>query len=206
MLPALAALAAAVLSIATPAAATVYEIAADGSLHQRVGGQSVAETDAAAGEDVSELAPVFPAAAMTLVAEPVVPATYRASLHSAADRYSVSPSLLAALTRQESGWRATAISPRGAIGLTQLMPATARALAVDARDPAANLDGGARYLRQMLDRFDGDVERALAAYNSGPGRVIRAAGIPAIAETRAYVSTIIDRLGEPIDLAGRNDR
>jgi soluble lytic murein transglycosylase-like protein len=86
------------------------------------------------------------------------------------------------------------------MGLAQLMPGTARALAVNAGDPAANLAGGAHYLRQMLDLFDGDVERALAAYNAGPGRVIRAGGVPRIAETRAYVSAIIDRLAPAASL------
>jgi soluble lytic murein transglycosylase-like protein len=80
------------------------------------------------------------------------------------------------------------------VGLTQIMPGTARLLAVDPHDPAANLEGGAHYLRQMLDLFDGNVERALAAYNAGPRRVLRAQGLPHIAETQAYVSTIIDRL------------
>ena len=106
----------------------------------------------------------------------------------------MSPRLLAALTGQESAWRASVVSPKGAVGLTQLMPATARALAVDPRDPAANLAGGARYLRQLLDQFDGDIERALAAYNAGPGRVVRAGGIPPFRETRAYVAKIVDRL------------
>jgi soluble lytic murein transglycosylase-like protein len=81
------------------------------------------------------------------------------------------------------------------MGLTQLMPATARALGVDPRDPVANLEGGARYLRLMLDRFGGDVVKALAAYNAGPERVERAGGVPAIRETREYVAAIMARLG-----------
>jgi soluble lytic murein transglycosylase-like protein len=71
------------------------------------------------------------------------------------------------------------------------MPATARDLGVNPADPAANLNGGARYLRQLLDQFDGDVERALAAYNAGPGRVRSSGGVPAIAETRNYVASIV---------------
>jgi soluble lytic murein transglycosylase-like protein len=112
-----------------------------------------------------------------------------------ATRYSLSPALLEALVWQESRWNNGAVSPKGAMGLTQLMPATAQALGVDPRDPVANLEGGARYLRLMLDRFGGDVVKALAAYNAGPERVERAGGVPAIRETQAYVAAIMARLG-----------
>lgn len=95
---------------------------------------------------------------------------------------------------QESRWREGAVSPVGARGLAQLMPGTARMLGVDAGDPAANLEGGARYLRAQLDTFGGDVEKALAAYNAGPGRVARAGGVPAIRETQDYVAAILARL------------
>jgi len=80
------------------------------------------------------------------------------------------------------------------MGLAQLMPGTARYLGVNPADPAANLIGGARYLRELLDQFDGDVEKALAAYNAGPARVRSAGGVPAIAETRAYVASIVRRI------------
>ena len=196
------------LGAPSPALATVYEIASDGSVQQRVNGQLLPIEGASAtlAAEPPEAGPDVPDAAVTQIADPPMPEGYRALVQSAASRYEVSPSLLAALARQESGWRQDAVSPKGAIGLTQLMPGTARDLAVNARDPAANLDGGARYLRQQLDRFDGDVERALAAYNAGPGRVARAGGVPAIPETRAYVTTIIDRLGPPVELARRNER
>jgi soluble lytic murein transglycosylase-like protein len=74
------------------------------------------------------------------------------------------------------------------------MPGTADYLGVNADDPFQNLEGGARYLREQLDRFDGDLEKALAAYNAGPGRVIRAGGIPNIRETRLYLAAIMGRL------------
>ena len=74
------------------------------------------------------------------------------------------------------------------------MPGTARDMGVNPDDPLANLEGGARYLRAQLDRFDGDLERALAAYNAGPGRVLRAGGVPNIRETRQYVAAIMGRL------------
>ncbi|WP_245654132.1 lytic transglycosylase domain-containing protein [Novosphingobium rosa] len=123
-----------------------------------------------------------------------VPEALRAPLEASAARYGVSPHLLAALVWQESRWHVGAVSPKGAIGLAQLMPATARQLAVDPRDPRANLDGGAHYLRLMLDRFGGHTDLALAAYNAGARRVLRRGGIPQIAETRAYVSSILQRM------------
>ena len=76
------------------------------------------------------------------------------------------------------------------------MPATARYLGVNPDDPLDNLEGGARYLREQLDRFDGDLEKALAAYNAGPGRVMRAGGIPKIRETQHYVAAIMGRLAD----------
>lgn len=113
-------------------------------------------------------------------------------------KYDLSPMLIEALVWQESRWNENAVSPVGARGLAQLMPGTARQLGVNSADPSANLEGGARYLREQLDRFGGDLEKALAAYNAGPGRVIRANGVPAISETRNYVSAIMARLAAPV--------
>tara|TARA_B100000678_G_scaffold271156_1_gene259606 strand:+ start:403 stop:993 length:591 start_codon:yes stop_codon:yes gene_type:complete len=123
-----------------------------------------------------------------------VPADYQAKVAELAARFDLSPSLIEALVWQESRWRANAVSPVGARGLAQLMPGTARDLGVDPDDPFANLEGGARYLREQLDRFDGDLEKALAAYNAGPGRVLRAGGVPRIRETQVYVASIMGRL------------
>lgn len=125
-----------------------------------------------------------------------VPQAYAAKIQELAARYDLSPSLLEALVWQESRWRANAVSHAGARGLAQLMPGTARDLGVDPDDPFQNLEGGARYLREQLDRFDGDLEKALAAYNAGPGRVERAGGIPNIRETRHYVAAIMGRLAD----------
>ncbi|MGQ7830713.1 lytic transglycosylase domain-containing protein [Altererythrobacter sp. Z27] len=123
-----------------------------------------------------------------------VPAPYAAKVAELAARYDLSPALIEALVWQESRWQHGAVSPKGARGLAQLMPGTARDLGVDPADPFANLEGGARYLREQLNRFDGDLEKALAAYNAGPGRVERAGGVPRIAETRQYVAAIMGRL------------
>ena len=186
------------LMLPRAARADVFEIGPDGAMAVRANDAGViAVSDLAAAND-AEQAPDVPAAALTTIDPPAVPAVFQAPLAQAAETAHVSPNLLAALVWQESRWHPAALSPKGARGLTQLMPGTARGLAVDPGDAAANLAGGARYLRSMLDMFDGNVERALAAYNAGPGRVLRSPGLPAIAETRAYVSSIIDRLGTPV--------
>jgi hypothetical protein len=114
---------------------------------------------------------------------------------SMAQRYNLPPSIFLSLVQQESRFDPNARSPRGAIGLGQLMPATARELGVNPLDPEQNLEGSARYLRRMLDQF-GSMELALAAYNAGPGRVRRAGNtIPNIRETQRYVPSILRRAG-----------
>jgi hypothetical protein len=106
----------------------------------------------------------------------------------------VDPDLFVRLVRQESGFRVDAVSPAGAQGLTQLMPATARGLGVsDPFDPEQNLRGGARFLRAMLDEFGGDYRLALAAYNAGPGNVRKYGGVPPFQETQRYVSVLWDQ-------------
>jgi len=116
---------------------------------------------------------------------------YGAEITAAAQRHGLDPALLAGLVRQESNFDPTAGSPAGARGLTQLMPATAASLGVtDVTDPAQALEGGAKYLKQQLDAFGGDVTKALAAYNAGPGAVQRYGGVPPYAETQAYVQKV----------------
>ncbi len=116
---------------------------------------------------------------------------YAAEITAAANKHGVDPALLAGLVKQESGFNPNAGSPAGAQGLTQLMPATAASLGVtNSHDPAQALDGGAKYLKQQLDRFGGDVARALAAYNAGPGAVERFGGVPPYAETQSYVQKV----------------
>lgn len=108
----------------------------------------------------------------------------------AAQRHGVPEDLFLRLVQQESGWNPSATSPKGAHGLAQLMPETAAHLGVDASDPGQNLDGGARYLRMMYDRF-GDWKLALAAYNAGPEAVEKHGGVPPYAETTHYVKVIL---------------
>lgn len=120
-------------------------------------------------------------------------AIYLPLIREAELRHQLPPRLLQALIWAESRFNPMAVSPAGAAGLAQLMPATARELGVRNRhDPAQNIEGGARYLRQMLDRFS-SVHLALAAYNAGPGAVSRAGGIPRNRETPAYVRSVIYR-------------
>ena len=115
---------------------------------------------------------------------------YAALFEGAARKYGVSASLLGAVAHQESGFDANATSPAGARGLMQLMPATARGLGVDPLDPAQAVDGAARLLRGLIREF-GAVDKALAAYNAGPGAVHRYNGIPPYAETRRYVPAVL---------------
>jgi soluble lytic murein transglycosylase len=109
-----------------------------------------------------------------------------------ADRNDLDPALVHAVIRAESGYDPRAVSSKGAVGLMQLMPATALELDVaDPRDPSANIAGGTRYLRRMLDLFEGSLELALAGYNAGPEAVRRFGGVPPFAETRNYVERIV---------------
>lgn len=135
---------------------------------------------------------------ITFVDEAAGPDQWRGRVAELAAKYDISPTLLEAVVWQESRWRTGAVSTAGARGLAQLMPGTARQLGVDPNNPHSNLEGGARYLRMQLDAFSGDVERALAAYNAGPGRVHAAGGIPNIRETQNYVASIMARLSEPV--------
>ena len=113
---------------------------------------------------------------------------------AAARRHGLDPALVVAVVSVESAFRPGAVSPKGAQGLMQLMPRTARSLGVaDPLDPAQNLDGGARHLGQLLDLYGGDLVRALAAYNAGQGAVQRHGGVPPYRETQTYVRKVLDR-------------
>lgn len=173
------------MTSAAGARAQVFEIGDDGGLHRVIDGPN------------RTVAPKRP---------PAPQAGLRAAIQTAAQANGLSPEFLEAVARTESNLDPHAVSPAGAIGVMQLMPATAAALGVDPRDPDQNIMGGARYLRAQLDRFDGDIDLALAAYNAGSGRVTRAGGVPPIPETRAYVARNLDRLAQAAEAQSQGNQ
>ncbi len=117
-------------------------------------------------------------------------------IRKAAGSAGIDPEVVRQVMRRESGFRPCAVSMKGAMGLMQLMPKTAASLGVrDAFDPEENAAAGARYLKQLLDRYKGDLKLALAAYNAGPARVTAEGGIPAFPETLQYVDLVLRGLG-----------
>lgn len=181
-------LAAVLIVAARPAAADVYVfVDADGVTHV-----SDLATDARytlAIKEPRRRAQSAPAA----TAPRVVPPALAAWVSTAAQEHALDPALLHAVISVESGFNPRAQSPKGAQGLMQLMPETARRLGVqDAWDPQQNIQGGARYLRGLLDQFDGNLELALAAYNAGENAVLRyGRQIPPYRETLAYVPRVL---------------
>ncbi|MCT2401615.1 lytic transglycosylase domain-containing protein [Novosphingobium mangrovi (ex Huang et al. 2023)] len=211
-----AALAAALFGVPATASADVLQVGNSGA-EWVAGGPSAAGQFVPAGNDrdsgilfIGEEAPASvqdtPLAveadlhprSVTQALDAAGPTRWRARVAQLAAKYDISPALLEAVVWQESRWNERAISPVGARGLAQLMPGTAAEMGVDSRDPMANLEGGARYLRMQLDAFGGDVEKALAAYNAGPARVEKAGGIPNIRETKEYVAAIMARLTDSV--------
>jgi soluble lytic murein transglycosylase-like protein len=192
---------------APQARADVFEMSSDGQWRQI----SESPYDPSAipisegGAEEGKLPPVR-LAAVTTVGQPAesgpavavsnrsVTGQYAPLINAAAKQYGISPALVEAVMWQESRYNHRAVSSAGAIGLMQLMPGTARNLGVNPHDPWQNVFGGAAYLRTQLDRFNNNVPLALAAYNAGPGAVIKYGGIPPYAETRNYVSVIMRRL------------
>jgi soluble lytic murein transglycosylase-like protein len=148
--------------------------------------------------DDPALAPPAPAAAPPINQPTVQPASAqpavtdpRTMVRAAAARAGLPAAFVESVAKTESGFDPTAISPKGAIGVMQLMPATAKAMGVDANDPAQNIDAGARLLRELLMKYGGDVVKALAAYNAGESAVDRYQGVPPYAETQHYVNTVV---------------
>jgi soluble lytic murein transglycosylase-like protein len=133
-----------------------------------------------------------PTAVATDAPAPVPPEQINALVQQNADVWQVDPALIKSVIANESSFNANATSPVGAQGLMQLMPETAAALGVkDPYDPAQNVAGGTRYLKSLLDRFNGDTRLAVAAYNAGPGAVEKYNGVPPYAETQNYVKNVL---------------
>ena len=125
--------------------------------------------------------------------QPDVADDFASLILTVARREGVDPDLVAAVVEVESAFVADAVSPKGAMGLMQLMPDTASDMGVSQPfEPTENVSGGVRYLRGLLARYDGDVTKALAAYNAGPGSVDRHGGVPPYAETRTYVKRVLE--------------
>jgi soluble lytic murein transglycosylase-like protein len=145
--------------------------------------------------EVEEYTPPPPAPPPPPPAIPVVAAEVKLSpqqlVTRAAERAGLPPAIVHSIARAESAYRSDALSPKGAIGLMQLMPGTAAELNADPHDPAQNADAGARYLRQLLEKYDGVVSKAVAAYNAGPGAVDKYHGVPPYKETIEYVQRVL---------------
>jgi soluble lytic murein transglycosylase-like protein len=141
-------------------------------------------------EAIEDAAPPPTAPAVQPVAPPIAQPTPLELADAAADRYGLPRGLVRSVMSAESANRPNAVSPKGAIGLMQLMPATAKALGVDPHDPAQNVDAGTRYLRDLLLLYDYRLWHALAAYNAGAGAVQKYKGIPPYRETVNYVNRI----------------
>jgi soluble lytic murein transglycosylase-like protein len=167
----------------------------DGKVVRLYSGGGVTElaADAVAGFEADEIVEQIAAPVATPV--PVAPANSpRALVEEAARKHGLPPAFLQSVAAAESGYRADAVSPKGAIGLMQVMPATAKAYGADPSIPEQNVDAGAQYMRDLLLKYQGDdhqVSRALAAYNAGPGAVERYDGVPPYQETRDYVARVI---------------
>ncbi len=134
----------------------------------------------------SELSGAMKAAGVTM------PGDTNSMIAAAARKYNVDPRLAAAIAQTESGGNQEAVSPAGAVGVMQLMPETAAGLGVNPYDKQQNIEGGVKYLRQMMDTFGGDVQKAIAAYNAGPQAVKDYNGVPPYRETQNYVNKVLD--------------
>jgi soluble lytic murein transglycosylase-like protein len=154
--------------IPIPASAQVMEIGGDGAL--------IVVSEAVSADAARRPAP---------------PSDIADAIKSASEQHGVDEALLRAVAWTESRWKQSAVSPKGAMGVMQLMAETAQELGVDATDMRDNIDGGAAYLAAMLERYKGDTLLALAAYNAGPGSVDSHGGIPPYRETRAYVNSVL---------------
>ena len=191
--PASAVVVAVLLLRATAAQAQVMEIGADGSVTTWSGPTQFLTSGA---RPLTSRPPV-PSREPTRASTPTVVA----AIDAASARHEVDPRLAEAVAWRESRFNAAAVSPKGAQGVMQLMPATAQAMGVDAADPLANIEGGVEYLSRMVRRFGGDLSKALAAYNAGPEAVERYGGVPPYAETVAYVDAVLGRLNRSANIA-----
>ncbi len=177
----------ATLNVATSARSQVLEIGADGSVATYAGPTS------RTADGVRTISPPATRSA-DASAGAVDRATIHAEIAASSARHAIDPGLAEAVAWRESGLRQQARSPKGAMGVMQLMPATARSMGVDPARRSDNIEGGVAYLAALLQRFRGDLVLTLAAYNAGPGAVDAHRGVPPYQETRLFVSAVLDRL------------
>jgi soluble lytic murein transglycosylase-like protein len=172
-----------------------HETSGDKIRLYNAGGYIEMDRAAVAGFEAEEYVPPAPAIP-TPAAQPDDAARRQAEAcptelaDAAADKYGLPRRLVRSVIAAESDFEPRAVSPKGAIGLMQLVPATAQALGADPRDPAQNVDAGTRYLRDLLEKYDGGLWHALAAYNAGPGAVDKYQGVPPYPETINYIGRI----------------
>lgn len=193
------------LAIAAPSLAGEYAVLTSGARlhadrHELDGGKvrlyngdgytELAQSLIAAYEPDGQAPPAASTTGTETVAPPAPAPTPQELADAAADRYGLPRSLVRSVMAAESGNAPNAVSPKGAIGLMQLMPGTAQELNADPRDPAQNADAGARYLRDLLLKYDGRLWHALAAYNAGPGAVEKYKGVPPYRETVNYIRRV----------------
>jgi soluble lytic murein transglycosylase-like protein len=144
--------------------------------------------------EAEDYVPPAPAAAAVVAPVPALAphsSDTKTLVREAAIRNSLPPAFVASVAKAESAMKQSAVSPKGAIGVMQLMPETARALSADPKDAEQNIDAGTRLLKDLLIKYDGDVVKALAAYNAGPGAVAKYNGLPPYRETQDYVNKVI---------------
>ena len=185
---------AACMFAATAARADVLAIGDDGSVTVHSGPAIYTSTDLK-----PQALPVETPKHARVTANPAV----RSAIASAAARHAISPLLVTAVAWHESHFNADAVSPKGAKGIMQLMPDTARSYCTAACSATDNVEAGTAYLETLMQRYDGDIVKALAAYNAGPGAVDRFGGVPPYRETETYVDTILARMSAQA-LAGPN--
>lgn len=142
-------------------------------------------------EEEDYVAPPPVAAVVVPAAVAKAPADPKTLVRAAAGKYGLPANFVESVAKVESGMKANAVSPKGAIGVMQLMPGTAQALGADPTDTEQNIDAGARLLRELLIKYNGDVVKALAAYNAGSGAVDKYQGLPPYPETQSYVDKVI---------------
>ena len=179
-----------VMALSSPALGAVLEISPSGDVTVHDRPEVFLSDDGRSAPIATSLVFAEPRGA----ASSPVRSDIRASLAQEARRHNLSPALVEAVAWRESGLRQDAVSSKGAMGVMQLMPSTARALGVDPTSTSDNIRGGVAYLSQLMRRYDGDIVKSLAAYNASPGAVDKYGGAPPYRETQAYVAAILDRL------------